>query len=135
MDDREAQPLMPQLRLDELLAELQGRLQAVLNTRDRMHALLEAVVAVGSHLDLEVVPKQIVAAAVRLVDARYGALGVVGEGGKLAEFVPVGLDESEIARIDHWPEGRGLLSELITHPTTLRLPDISAHPRRRLLRL
>jgi signal transduction histidine kinase len=120
---------MPQLRLDELLAELQGRLQAVLSTRDRTNALLEAVVAVGSHLDLEVVLKQIVGAAVRLVDARYGALGVVGEGGKLAEFVPVGLDESEIARIDHWPEGRGLLRELITHPDTLRLPDISADPR------
>ena len=129
MVNREAQPLMPQLRLDELLAELQRRLQTVLNTRDRTHALLEAVVAVGSHLDLEVVLKQIVAAAVRLVNARYGALGVVGEGGKLAEFVPVGLDETEIARIDHWPEGRGLLRELITHPSTLRLPDISADPR------
>ena len=129
VENRESQPLMPQLRLDELLAELQGRLQAVLNTRDRTHALLEAVVAVGSYLDLEVVLKQIVGAAVRLVDARYGALGVVGEGGKLAEFVPVGLDESEIARIDHWPEGRGLLRELVTHPSTLRLPDISADPR------
>ena len=120
---------MPQLRLDELLAELQGRLQAVLSTRDRTQALLEAVVAVGSNLDLEVVLKQIVGAAVRLVDARYGALGVVGEGGKLAEFVPVGLDESEIARIDHWPEGRGVLRELITNPSTLRLHDISTDPR------
>ncbi|HEY1821285.1 MAG TPA: hypothetical protein VGG83_15280 [Trebonia sp.] len=35
---------LPQLRLDELLAELQGRLQAVLATRDRMRGLLEAVV-------------------------------------------------------------------------------------------
>jgi hypothetical protein len=97
---------MPQLRLDELLAELQSRLQAVLSTRDRTHALLEAVVAVGGNLDLEVVLKQIVAAAVKLVDARFGALGVVGEDGRLAEFVPVGLDEAEIAGIDHWPEGR-----------------------------
>lgn len=129
MENRESQPLMPQLRLDELLAELQGRLQAVLSTRDRTNALLEAVVAVGSYLDLEVVLKQIVGAAVKLVDARYGALGVVGEGGKLAEFVPVGLDDSEIAGIDHWPEGRGLLGELVTHPSALRLPDISADPR------
>jgi signal transduction histidine kinase len=120
---------MPQLQLDELLAALQTRLQTVLNTRDRTQALLEAVVAVGGNLDLEVVLKQIVGAAVKLVDARYGALGVVGEDGKLAEFVPVGLDESEIARIDHWPEGRGLLGELIINPSTLRLPDISADPR------
>ena len=129
MENRQSAPLMPQLRLDELLAELQGRLQAVLSTRDRTHALLEAVVAVGGNLDLEVVLKQIVEAAVKLVDARHGALGVVGEDGRLAEFVPVGLDEAEIAGIDHWPEGRGLLGELITNPGTLRLPDIAADPR------
>jgi two-component system, NarL family, sensor histidine kinase DevS len=62
------------------------------------------------------------------VSARYGALGVIGEGGRLAEFVPVGLDEAEIDRIDHWPEGRGLLGKLITDPHPLRLHDISAHP-------
>jgi len=129
VENRQSAPLMPQLRLDELLAELQGRLQAVLSTRDRTHALLEAVVAVGGNLDLEVVLKQIVEAAVKLVDARHGALGVVGEDGRLAEFVPVGLDEAEIAGIDHWPEGRGLLGELITNPGTLRLPDIAADPR------
>ena len=129
MDDQEAHPLVPQLRLDELLAELQVRLQDILDTRDRTHALLEAVVAVGGHLDLEVVLRRIVEAAVTLVDARYGALGVIGEGGSLVEFVPVGLDESEIGTIDHWPEGRGLLGELITHPGTLRIADMSADTR------
>jgi signal transduction histidine kinase len=72
--------------------------------------------------------RQIVEAAVELVSARYGALGVVGEGGRLAEFIPVGLDDSEIARIHHWPEGRGLLGKLITDPRPLRLQDISADP-------
>jgi len=116
-------------RLDDLLAELQVRLAAVVKTRDRVHSLLEAVVAVGSNLELEVVLRQIVEAAVSLVNARYGALGVIGEGGRLAEFVPVGLDEDQITRIHHWPEGHGLLGELITDPKPLRLPDISAHPR------
>ena len=83
--------LLPQLRLDELLAELQGRLQAVLATRDRMRGLLEAVVAIGSGLDLESTLRRIVEAAVGLVDATYGALGVIGEGTRLAEFIPVGL--------------------------------------------
>jgi signal transduction histidine kinase len=124
-----AQPLLPQLRLDDLLAELQARLEAVVATRDRVHALLEAVVAVGSNLELETVLRQIVQAAITLVNARYGALGVIGEGGRLAEFIPVGLDQEQIARIHHWPEGRGLLSELITDPRPLRLADMSAHPR------
>jgi len=128
VDSQDSRPLLPHLRLDELLAELQHRLQEVLDTRDRTHALLEAVVAVGSHLELEVVLRQIVQAAVELVSARYGALGVVGDGGRLVEFVPVGLDESEISRIHHWPEGRGLLGKLITDPHPLRLHDISADP-------
>jgi signal transduction histidine kinase len=129
VEEQQGHPLIPQLRLDDLLAELQVRLQNVLATRDRTHALLEAVIAVGGHLDLEVVLRQIVEAAVNLVDCRYGALGVIGEGGGLVEFVPVGLDEAEIAKIHHWPEGRGLLGELITNPRPLRLPSIAADPR------
>ena len=116
------------MRLDDLLGELQVRLQAILDTRDRANALIEAVVAVGSQLELEMVLRQIVEAAVKLVSARYGALGVFGEGGRLTEFVPVGLEEPQIAAIDHWPEGRGLLGKLITDPQPLRLADIAAHP-------
>jgi len=122
-------PALPQLRLDDLLSELQDRLQAVLATRDRVYTLLEAVVAVGTNLDLETVLKQIVEAAITLVRARYGALGIIGEGGRLAEFVPVGLADEEIEAIHHWPEGRGLLGALITNPRPLRLPDISGSPK------
>ena len=129
MESSQDHPLLPQLRLDDLLAELQVRLQAVLSTRDRVRALLEAVVAVGSQLDLEIVLRQIVEAATGLVNARYGALGVIGDSGKLAEFVPVGLDPGEIAAIDHWPEGRGLLGALITDPRPVRIPDLAADPR------
>ena len=121
--------LLPHLQLDELLAELQGRLQAVMATRDRMRGLLEAVVAIGSGLDLESTLRRIVETAVGLVDATYGALGVIGEDSRLAEFIPIGLSEGEIAGIHHWPEGRGLLGLLIDEPRPLRLPDIAAHPK------
>jgi len=124
-------PALPQLRLDDLLGELQTRLQAVVATRDRVYTLLDAVVAVGTNLDLETVLTQIVEAAITLVRARYGALGVIGEGGRLAEFVPVGLASDEIKAIHHWPEGRGLLGALITDPRPLRLPDISGSPKSR----
>jgi two-component system, NarL family, sensor histidine kinase DevS len=119
--------LLPQLRLDELLAELQGRLRAVLVTRDRMRGLLEAVVAVSSGLDLEPTLRRIVETAIELVDATYGAMGVIGNGGQLAEFIPVGLTEEEIAQIDHWPQGRGLLGLLIKEPRPLRLANIADH--------
>ena len=121
-------PLLPSLRLDELLDELQVRLQAVLSTRDRVYSLLEAVVAVGSSLELEVLLRSIVETAVSLVDARYGAMGVIGEGGRLAEFIPVGLTRGEIEAIHHWPEGKGLLGLLVTDPKPLRLANIKDHP-------
>ena len=128
MESSEPRLMLPHLRLDDLLSELQGRVQAVLATRDRVYGLLEAVVAVGSDLQLEAVLRRIVEAAVTLVDARYGALGVVGEDGQLADFIPVGIDEATIARIDHWPEGRGLLGLLVKDPRPLRLAEITSHP-------
>ena len=129
MEPTGPRPAHPQLRLDDLLSELQARLQTVVATRDRVYTLLEAVVAVGTTLDLETVLKQIVEAAITLVRARYGALGIIGEGGRLVEFVPVGLADGEIEAIHHWPEGRGLLGALITNPRPLRLPDISGSPK------
>ncbi|MBO3747756.1 GAF domain-containing protein [Streptosporangiaceae bacterium NEAU-GS5] len=118
---------MPHMRLDDLLAELQVRLEAVLATRDRVHALLDAVVSVGSDLDLETVLRRIVETATRLVDASYGALGVIGEEHTLVQFIPVGLTEDEIAKIEHWPHGLGLLGLLIKEPQPLRLARISDH--------
>jgi two-component system, NarL family, sensor histidine kinase DevS len=128
VEPADTHPMLPHLRLDDLLGEVQIRLQAVLAARDRMHGLLEAVVMVGGYLDLETVLNRIVEAAVALVDARYGALGVIGEDKQLAEFVPVGLDENEIASIAHWPQGLGLLGLLIHDPQILRLNEISEHP-------
>ena len=67
---------LPKLHLDDLLAEMQSRLREIMATRDRSQGLLEAIVAVGSELDLATVLRRIVEAAVTLVDAQYGALGV-----------------------------------------------------------
>jgi signal transduction histidine kinase len=120
--------VLPQLRLDDLLSELQTRLEAVLATRDRMRGLLEAVIVIGSVLELEAMLRRIVEAAVDLVEARYGALGVIDEERRLVEFIPVGLDADEIGVIHHWPEGEGLLGLLIKEPRPLRLADIAAHP-------
>jgi signal transduction histidine kinase len=123
----EQRRLLPSLRVDELLAELQTRLHAILATRDRVNALFEAVVAVGTNLDIEQVLRGIVEAAVSLVDASYGAMGVIGEGGRLAEFIPVGLSEKQIRGIHHWPEGLGLLGALIRDPKPMRMSDLGSH--------
>lgn len=121
---------LPHFRLDELLDELQARLDAARTTQDRMHSLLEAVLSVGRELDLAQVLRRIVEAAVALTNARYGALGVIGAGQRLTSFLPVGIDEEEAARIGPLPSGHGVLGELIRTPEPLRLSDLTAHPAR-----
>ncbi|MCX4913167.1 MULTISPECIES: sensor histidine kinase [unclassified Streptomyces] len=128
-DGRErSQDHLPKLRLDELLGELQVRIDAVRGTRDRLHSLLEAVLSVGRELDLPQVLRSIVEAAVVLVDAEYGALGVIGGDRKLAEFLTVGIEGEQRERIGALPSGHGILGELIRHPEPLRLPELSEHP-------
>ncbi|MFJ1706640.1 GAF domain-containing protein [Kitasatospora sp. NPDC088346] len=126
--DDVARSRIPQLRLDELLEELQARIDAARGTRDRVHSLLEAVLSVGRELDLTQVLRRIVEAAADLVDARYAALGVIGpDGESLSEFLTVGMSAEEIAGIGSYPTGKGLLGELISHPEALRLEDLSQH--------
>nr|BFD81805.1 two-component system sensor histidine kinase [Streptomyces sp. Xyl84] len=126
---RTARVRLPQLRLDELLEELQARLDAARGTRDRVHSLLEAVLSVGRELDLTQVLHRIVKAAAVLVDAEYAALGVIGpDGRRLTAFHTVGVREEDIARIGSYPEGHGILGELIRNPEPLRLAELSEHP-------
>ncbi|NGN62456.1 GAF domain-containing sensor histidine kinase [Streptomyces sp. A7024] len=120
---------VPRLQLDELLDELQARIDDMRGTRDRLHSLLDAVMSVGRDLDLSQVLQRIVEAAVLLVDAEYGALGVLGEDRQqLSQFLPIGMDEEQITGIGDLPCGRGILGVLIRHPEPLRLREISEHP-------
>ncbi|WP_329126336.1 sensor histidine kinase [Streptomyces sp. NBC_01465] len=119
---------VPRLRLDVLLEELQAQIRAVLSTRGRLHSLLEAVLSVGRELDLSQVLRHITEAAAILVDAEYGALGVIGPDQRLAQFVTVGISDAEHTQIGALPAGHGLLGELISHPEPLRLRELSEHP-------
>jgi signal transduction histidine kinase len=128
VDDPSPRLVLPQLRLDELLEELQLRLTDVRGARDRVHALLEAVLAVGSDLDLQTVLRRITEAASTLVDAKYAALGVIGDDGQLSQFLTVGVDEEQHAAIGSLPRGHGILGLLIRDPRPLRLDDLGKDP-------
>ena len=116
------------MRLTELLAEVQDRLDVVARTQGRVQHLLDAFLSVSTGLDLDATLRRIVEAAIALVDARYGALGVLREGGGLAAFIHVGIDDETRARMGHLPEGKGVLGQLITDPYPLRIPDLGRHP-------
>jgi signal transduction histidine kinase len=95
----------------------------------QLRRLLDAVLTVGSELDLPTVLRRIAEAATEMVDARYTALGVLDESGtRLAQFITVGIDEAQKETIGHLPEGHGILGLLIVEPKPIRLPDLREHP-------
>lgn len=126
MEDQQLSfPDGPRLDLDEALASLLAHAERVRTTQERLRALLSATQAVVEESDLSVVLRRIVDAAVALVDAEYGALGVIStEGDSLEEFIYVGLEESAAAAIGHLPTGHGLLGALIADPQPIRLPHM-----------
>lgn len=94
-----------------------------------LRELLDAVVTIGSDLDLPAMLRRIIQSAVELVDASYGALGVLDDTGtRLGQFITVGIDDAGHAAIGHLPEGHGILGLLIVDAKPLRLPDLTLHP-------
>ncbi|WP_439657789.1 GAF domain-containing sensor histidine kinase [Lentzea sp. HUAS TT2] len=122
-----ARSLLGGLRLDDLLDEMRDRLAEIGSTRDKMQGLLDAVLAVGAGLELDSTLQRIVQAAVELVGARYGALGVLGQRDNLSQFVYVGIDPETRSKMGHLPEGKGLLGLLIKDPRAIRLHDLAEH--------
>lgn len=120
---------LSRVRLDELLQEMLARVGEVMTSRERLSLLLEAVVGIGSDLDVAGMLQRIVISACQLTDARYGALGVIGPDRKLIEFVTDGLTATEHQMIGDLPTGRGVLGLLIDEPRPVRLNDIGEHPR------
>ncbi|CAN3127428.1 GAF domain-containing protein [Mycobacterium sp. smrl_JER01] len=119
---------LSQLRLRELLNEVQDRVEQIVEGRDRLDGLLDAMLVVTSGLELDETLRTIVRTAIELVDARYGALGVRGHDHELVEFIYQGIDEATRELIGHLPEGRGVLGVLIDDPKPIRLDRISQHP-------
>ncbi|HEY1761633.1 MAG TPA: GAF domain-containing sensor histidine kinase [Acidimicrobiales bacterium] len=95
----------------------------------KLRRLLDAVLMIEADVELEVLLRHFVEEACSLVDARYGALGVLNESRTgLDQFLTVGLTDHEEALIGPRPTGRGVLGLLVTEPAPLRLDDLSTHP-------
>ncbi len=95
---------------------------------DRRNRLIRSGLAIASELSLEVVLQRIVEAAAELTDARYGALGVLGSDGRIAQFVTTGVSAEERARIGDPPTGHGILGLLIREARPLRIAVLADHP-------
>jgi signal transduction histidine kinase len=99
------------------------------SSNDRKDQLLESVLVLASDLSLDVVLQRIIELAVKLTDARYGALGVIGSDGRLLDFITTGITPEQRQAIGPLPVGEGILGVLIRDAKPLRLQRISNDPR------
>jgi signal transduction histidine kinase len=96
--------------------------------QSRLVALSEAVIDIAKGEDLRASLKRLVESAIAISGATYGALGAIAKDGSLEEFTYVGISEETADEMATFPEGRGLLGHLLTHPVPLRVNPIRSHP-------
>ncbi|OGN93647.1 MAG: hypothetical protein A2Y88_15235 [Chloroflexi bacterium RBG_13_48_10] len=105
----------------------------VLLTREQIEARLVALhrasLELVSDLSLEAVLERIAHLAREQAGARYAALGVLDDKGKLVKFIPVGMTADEVRQMVHPPIGIGLIGAIAKERRTIRVPDISRDAR------
>lgn len=95
----------------------------------QLRTLVKAGMILSAQLSLKAVLQRIVNMACKLVNARYGALGVLDGKGGLSQFITAGIDEKTRTAIGPLPVGKGILGVLIKEAKPLRLKDLTKDPR------
>ncbi|KAA3642863.1 MAG: GAF domain-containing protein [Chloroflexi bacterium] len=94
----------------------------------QLEALHEAGLALTTELKLRNLLQKIVDISCELVNAKYGALGVLRDDGSgIEQFITAGLTEEEYNKIGDLPKGRGLLGHIINQRESVIVPSIEAH--------
>ena len=105
----------------------------VLLTREqieaRLVALHQASLELVGDLSLDTVLERIVNLAREQVSARYAALGVLDDKGKLERFIPVGMSPEMVRQMAHPPTGLGLIGAIQRERATIRAANIADDPR------
>jgi signal transduction histidine kinase len=96
--------------------------------QERLIALHKASLELVKDISLDHLLERIAKVACEQAEARYAALGVLDEDGKLVKFITVGMTDNEIKRMAHPPVGKGLIGELMNTDVPLRVPVIQEHP-------
>jgi two-component system, NarL family, sensor histidine kinase DevS len=96
--------------------------------QERLIALHKASLELVKDVSLDHLLERIAKVACEQADARYAALGVLDEGGKLVKFISVGMTDDQIKLLAHPPVGKGLIGELMDTEIPLRVPVIQEHP-------
>jgi signal transduction histidine kinase len=119
----------PTLEFEGLLRQVVERAESMMTSQARMRDLIRVNNDLTSMLDLPTVLRRIVEIGLELIQARYGAMGVIGDEHRLEQFIHVGMDPDTVTQIGHLPEGKGLLGALIDDPHPVRLDMLSSDAR------
>jgi signal transduction histidine kinase len=98
--------------------------------RRQLEALDLAVRGIAGVLSAERVLQLICDRVRDLADAQYAALGIVGQFGRIEQFVTSGLSAQERARIGDLPRGHGMLGLIMREDRSFLIDDIATDERR-----
>lgn len=94
------------------------------NSQARLRDLVRINHELTSNLDMPKIIQRIVEIGKELLDARYAAIGILGDERRIKELIHAGMDQDVVDMIDRVPEGRGLLGALIDDPGPVRLESL-----------
>ncbi len=96
---------------------------------DDLAALLDAVVAIGSDLDLRSVLRRITEASCAITGARYGFLAILNDDGTgILDYVTHGMSPAIAMHLSQLPQAVGLLGVITHSERPVRLADVADHP-------
>ena len=96
--------------------------------RSRLSRLSEASLRITETLDLDTILQGVIDGARSLTGARYGALLILDDAGRMQDLVTSGMTPEERRRLGALPKGLGLLGYLSEIEGPLRLAEIASHP-------
>ena len=96
---------------------------------NQLQDIASAVMHAAEAKTVEQVLERIAHLARELIPARYAALGMPDELGGLRYFKVSGMTDDEISRVDHLPQGHGLLGAVMNDRDTYRLEHMREDPK------
>ena len=102
-----------------------NELASMRETLDNFHLASRKLLSLPSHTqDAPQLAQQGIEVLVTLVQAKYGAVGLLDDDGELSHFLYTGINKDISEKISTLPLGKGLLGVVITENQAVRLENI-----------
>ncbi|MDP4174442.1 MAG: methyl-accepting chemotaxis protein [Bacteroidota bacterium] len=102
------------------------RIRARVNSSD---VLIDVMKRVAVETTMEKTLMVILEGAQKITDSKYAALAIFDKNKKVEKFLQIGMSDTDVNRIGHYPEGKGLLGYIHETHAHLRLEEMRSHPR------